>query len=163
MPLRLAHRGPYAAAGIFDHLAARALTGVEEMAGEPGDRTYRRTLDLPNGTGIAEVGERTGDGWLECRLHLGDLRDLTTAIQRMRRLFDLDADPDAVAERLGADPALAPLVARSPGCAPPAPPTSTNSPSGRSSASRSPWPRAAGSAARWSRPTDRCSRSPAAP
>uniref|UniRef100_UPI003C7E3B92 bifunctional transcriptional activator/DNA repair enzyme AdaA n=1 Tax=Streptomyces sp. rh45 TaxID=3028726 RepID=UPI003C7E3B92 len=115
VPLRLAHRGPYAAAGIFDHLAARALTGVEEMAGEPGDRTYRRTLDLPNGTGIAEVGERTGDGWLECRLHLGDLRDLTTAIQRMRRLFDLDADPDAVAERLGADPALAPLVARSPG------------------------------------------------
>lgn len=115
VPLRLAHRGPYAAAGIFDHLAARALTGVEEMAGEPGDRTYRRTLDLPNGTGIAEVGERTGDGWLECRLHLGDLRDLTTATQRMRRLFDLDADPDAVAERLGADPALAPLVARSPG------------------------------------------------
>ncbi|PWS51254.1 AraC family transcriptional regulator, partial [Streptomyces sp. FT05W] len=111
VPLRLAHRGPYAAAGIFDHLAARALTGVEEMAGEPGDRTYRRTLDLPNGTGIAEVGERTGDGWLECRLHLGDLRDLTTATQRMRRLFDLDADPDAVAERLGADPALAPLVA----------------------------------------------------
>ncbi|MFD9879279.1 bifunctional transcriptional activator/DNA repair enzyme AdaA, partial [[Kitasatospora] papulosa] len=115
VPLRLAHRGPYAAAGIFDHLAARALTGVEEMAGEPGDRTYRRTLNLPNGTGIAEVGERTGDGWLECRLHLGDLRDLTTATQRMRRLFDLDADPDAVSERLGADPALAPLVARSPG------------------------------------------------
>lgn len=33
----------------------------------------------------------------------------------MRRLFDLDADPCAVAERLGADPALAPLVAARPG------------------------------------------------
>lgn len=115
MPLRLAHRGPYAAAGIFDHLAARALTGIEEMVGERGGRTYRRTLRLPHGTGIAEVRERTGDGWLECRLHLGDLRDLTTATQRMRRLFDLDADPYAVGERLGADPALAPLVARTPG------------------------------------------------
>ncbi|MDX3430801.1 AlkA N-terminal domain-containing protein [Streptomyces sp. NPDC017201] len=115
VPLRLAFRGPYAAAGIFDHLAARALTGIEEMAGARGDRTYRRTLRLPHGTGIAEVHERTGDGWLECRLHLGDLRDLTTATQRMRRLFDLDADPQAVAERLGADPALAPLVARTPG------------------------------------------------
>ncbi|MFD5037005.1 AlkA N-terminal domain-containing protein [Streptomyces sp. NPDC058377] len=115
VPLRLAFRGPYAAAGIFDHLAARALTGIEEMAGAPGDRTYRRTLRLPHGTGIAEVHERTGDGWLECRLHLGDLRDLTTATQRIRRLFDLDADPQAVAERLGADPALAPLVARTPG------------------------------------------------
>ncbi|MCX5417268.1 AlkA N-terminal domain-containing protein [Streptomyces sp. NBC_00059] len=115
VPLRLAHRGPYAAAEIFDHLAARALAGVEEMAGDRGDRLYRRTLRLPHGTGIAEVGERPGDGWLECRLHLSDLRDLTTATQRIRRLFDLDADPHAVAERLGADPALAPLVALRPG------------------------------------------------
>ncbi|KOG65982.1 DNA-3-methyladenine glycosylase, partial [Streptomyces varsoviensis] len=54
-------------------------------------------------------------GWLECRLHLTDLRDLATAVARLRRLFDLDADPYAVAERLGADPWLAPLVAARPG------------------------------------------------
>ncbi|MEU6370089.1 AlkA N-terminal domain-containing protein [Streptomyces sp. NPDC046931] len=113
--LRLAHRGPYATAEVFDYLAARALTGVEEITGAPGKRTYRRTLDLPHAPGIAEVGEKCGDGWLECRLHLGDLRDLTTATQRMRRLFDLDADPFAVTERLGADPALAPFVDRRPG------------------------------------------------
>ncbi|KPC78465.1 DNA-3-methyladenine glycosylase 2 family protein [Streptomyces sp. NRRL S-4] len=115
VPLRLAHRGPYAAVEVFDHLAARALTGIEEIVGERGDRTYRRTLSLPHGTGIAEVRERTGEGWLECRLHLDDLSDLTTATQRMRRLFDLDADPHAVAERLGTHPALARLVARTPG------------------------------------------------
>ncbi|WP_407289020.1 AlkA N-terminal domain-containing protein [Streptomyces sp. BP-8] len=115
LPLRLAYRGPYAAREIFDHLQRRAITGVEEVTGEPGARTYRRTLRLPNGPGVAEVDESPGAGWLECRLHLTELRDLTTASQRVRRLFDLDADPYAVAERLAADPALAPLVDQRPG------------------------------------------------
>ncbi|WP_078894487.1 AlkA N-terminal domain-containing protein [Streptomyces sp. CT34] len=115
LPLRLPFRGPYAARQIFDHLQRHALTGIEDVTGAPGSRTYRRTLRLPNGTGIAEVDEATGDGWLECRLRLTELRDLTIATQRIRRLFDLDADPYAVAARLGADPVLAPLVARYPG------------------------------------------------
>lgn len=116
VPLRLAHRGPYAAVEVFDHLAAHAISGIEETVGERGSRIHRRTLRLPGGPAVAEVGEQPGPGgWLECRLHLADLRDLTTATQRVRRLFDLDADPCAVAERLGADPALAPLVAARPG------------------------------------------------
>ncbi|MEU7642176.1 AlkA N-terminal domain-containing protein [Streptomyces sp. NPDC039016] len=115
LPLRLAFRGPYAARQVFDYLERRAFDGIEEVTGAPGRRTYRRTLRLPNGTGIAEVDEVTGDGWLDCRLHLTELRDLTTAAQRVRRLFDLDADPYAVGERLGTDPVLAPLVARCPG------------------------------------------------
>ncbi|WP_432585547.1 AlkA N-terminal domain-containing protein [Streptomyces sp. HD1123-B1] len=115
VPLRLAFRGPYAAAALFDQLARHAVAGVEEVVGERGARVYRRTLRLPHGHGVAEVDERPGDGWLECRLCLTELRDLTTATQRMRRLFDLDADPYAVAEHLGADPLLAPLVAARPG------------------------------------------------
>ncbi|MEV0276440.1 AlkA N-terminal domain-containing protein [Streptomyces sp. NPDC050610] len=128
IPLRLAYRGPYAAREIFDFLDRRAIAGIEETLGPPGARTYRRTLRLPYGTAVAEVdehggaGRRTargatapGGGWLECRLHLTDLRDLATAVARLRRLFDLDADPYAVAERLGADPWLAPLVAARPG------------------------------------------------
>ncbi|WP_185994116.1 DNA-3-methyladenine glycosylase 2 family protein [Streptomyces benahoarensis] len=135
IPLRLAHRGPYAAAEIFDVLAAGAVPGVEETVGPRGRRTYRRTLRLSYGTAIAEVDEATGGaarrrpragesgperapdggGWLECRLRLTDPRDLATAVQRLRRLFDLDADPYAVAERLGGDPLLGPLVAACPG------------------------------------------------
>ncbi|MBS2966738.1 helix-turn-helix domain-containing protein [Actinocrinis puniceicyclus] len=114
--LRLALRGPYAAAQLFDFLGRRAIAGVEEMLGERGARTYRRTLRLPAAAAVAEVDERIGDGgWLECRLHLGELRDLTAGIQRLRCLFDLDADPYAVGERLGADPVLGPLVRRAPG------------------------------------------------
>ena len=128
VPLRLAHRGPYCAGPVFDLLEREAVPGVEEVSGERGARTYRRTLRLPYGTGIAAVeepgeagrrgrapsGARPG-GWLEARIHLTDPRDLTTAVQRLRRLFDLDADPYAVDERLGADPGLAPLVAARPG------------------------------------------------
>ncbi|MFH9070457.1 DNA-3-methyladenine glycosylase 2 family protein [Streptomyces alboflavus] len=123
IPLRLAHRGPYQAAAVFDLLAHEALPGVEDVSGERGARTYRRTLRLPYASGIVAVEERDARkgsdshrcGWLEARLHLTDLRDLTTAVQRLRGLFDLDADPYAVDERLAADPRLAPLVRARPG------------------------------------------------
>ncbi|WDF42283.1 Ada metal-binding domain-containing protein [Streptomyces sp. T12] len=177
IPLRLAYRGPYQAGLVFDLLEREAVPGVEDLAGPPGRRTYRRTLRLPHGTAIVAVEERLGGagrrasaapraaslasapvvdpgtsvlrsapdaapgapdpsaapatpaassraapacathpgGWLDARLHLTDPRDLTTAVQRLRRLFDLDADPYAVDERLGADPRLGPLVAARPG------------------------------------------------
>ncbi|MEV0742566.1 AlkA N-terminal domain-containing protein [Streptomyces sp. NPDC050549] len=125
VPLRLAHRGPYQSAAVFGLLQSEAVPGIEEVTGTPGHRTYRRTLRLPYGTGIVAVDECPGTlkgvsrphtgGWLDARLHLTDHRDLTTAVQRLRRLFDLDADPYAVDERLGADPRLAPLVAARPG------------------------------------------------
>ncbi|MEU9517597.1 AlkA N-terminal domain-containing protein [Streptomyces sp. NPDC048224] len=120
VPLRLAHRGPYQPGPVFDLLQREAVAGVEEVSGEDGHRVYRRTLRLPYGTGIVAVREQpgrpgTGGGWLDARLHLTDLRDLTTSVQRLRRLFDLDADPYAVDERLGADPRLARLVAARPG------------------------------------------------
>ena len=52
---------------------------------------------------------------MDCRLTLGDLRDLAVAVSRCRWLLDLDADPVAVDEQLAADPRLAALVARAPG------------------------------------------------
>ncbi|MFI6020259.1 bifunctional transcriptional activator/DNA repair enzyme AdaA [Streptomyces sp. NPDC051287] len=123
IPLRLAHRGPYQAGPVFDLLAREAVPGVEEVTGVPGSRTYRRTLRLPYGHAVVAVEERTGaaaggarpGGWLDARLRLTDPRDLTTAVQRLRRLFDLDADPYAVDERLSAHSRLAPLVAARPG------------------------------------------------
>ncbi|QUC63323.1 helix-turn-helix domain-containing protein [Streptomyces sp. A2-16] len=125
IPLRLAHRGPYRSGAVLDLLESEAVPGVEEVSGAPGRRTYRRTLRLPHGTGIVAVHERPGTtrttsgahpgGWLDAHLHLTDPRDLTTAVGRLRRLFDLDADPFAVDERLAEDTRLAPLVAARPG------------------------------------------------
>jgi AraC family transcriptional regulator of adaptative response / DNA-3-methyladenine glycosylase II len=99
---------------MFGYLSARAIPGVE---GVEGDR-YFRTIQLPNGTGIVSLGPflRPRDpGYLDCELQLEDLRDLTAAVQRCRRLLDLDADPEAVTGNLSADPVLGPLARAHPG------------------------------------------------
>lgn len=116
IPLRLAFREPYARDQVFDFLGHRVIPGIEEMLGEPGNRVYRRTLRFEHGPGIVEVRESSSGGaWLDCRLDLADLRGFTAAIGRVRRLFDLDADPQAVAEYFAPDPVLGPLSAKTPG------------------------------------------------
>jgi AraC family transcriptional regulator of adaptative response / DNA-3-methyladenine glycosylase II len=109
LTLRLPVRTPFAYEGLFGHLAASIVPGVEEVR----DGAYRRTLRLPHGTGIVSL--TPAPDHVRCSVVLDDFRDLTTAIARCRRLLDLDADPEAVVDALGADPDLAPLVAKAPG------------------------------------------------
>lgn len=107
--LRLPYRRPADLGGMLEFLAARAVPGVEEVAGE----TYRRSLVLPHGTAIAEL--TPADGFVRTTLRLADHRDLAAAVARCRRVFDLDADSAAVDAALAADPVLAADVARVPG------------------------------------------------
>lgn len=110
--LRLALRPPYAAGPLFSFLADRAIEGVEDAT----TGTYRRTLALPRATGVlSAVAPGPEATWLDCELHLEDFRDLPAAVERTRRLFDLDADPVAVDAALGASPLLAPSVRGHPG------------------------------------------------
>ena len=110
--LRLPYRAPIDVDRMIGFLAARAIPGVEAVE----ERRYRRTMLLPNGTGVLSVGAGTPDpGYIDCELQLEDLRDLTAAVQRCRRLLDLDADPEAVTASLSADPVLGPLALASPG------------------------------------------------
>jgi AraC family transcriptional regulator of adaptative response / DNA-3-methyladenine glycosylase II len=107
--LRLATRTPFAYEGVFGHLAASAVPGCEEVR----DGAYRRALRLFWGTGIVSLTPASDH--VRCRVWLDDFRDLSAAIARCRRLLDLDADPEAVDEALGADANLAVLVGKSPG------------------------------------------------
>ena len=109
LSLRLPFRAPLQPDNLFGHLAATAVPGVEEWR----DGAYRRTLRLPHGYGI--VALRPQPDHVSCQLRLTDLRDLASAISRCRRLLDLDADPVAIADLLGADEWLAPLVRKAPG------------------------------------------------
>ena len=107
--LRLPFREPFDTDGMLQFLGTRAVAGVEHFDGE----TYRRTLRLPHGSAIVAISD--GGNHVLCVLELEELRDLGTAVHRCRRLLDLDADPAAVADVLGDDPLLGPLVRRSPG------------------------------------------------
>ncbi|WP_408649247.1 AlkA N-terminal domain-containing protein [Streptomyces herbicida] len=109
LSLRLPFRAPLNPDNLFGHLAATAVPGVEEWR----DGAYRRTLRLPYGHGIVALTPKPDH--IACRLTLSDLRDLTVAISRCRRLLDLDADPVAVDDQLRTDPFLAPLVDKAPG------------------------------------------------
>jgi len=118
LDLALPVRQPFDARGVLGFLAVRAVAGVE-VADLPADGPlrYARTLALPHGPGAVEV-VATPDrgGWrLSARLELASLADVGTAVARVRRLLDLDADPAAVDAALSADPVLAPLVAATPG------------------------------------------------
>jgi AraC family transcriptional regulator of adaptative response / DNA-3-methyladenine glycosylase II len=106
---RLPFRAPLDAKALLAWLAARAVPGVEEVEGD----AYRRSLRLPRGPGVVELAFAADH--VDCRLWLADRRDLTPAVQRSRRLLDLDADPGAIAERLGRDALIGPLVRAAPG------------------------------------------------
>ena len=110
--LRLPLRPPYAAGPLFRFLAARAIEGVEV-----GDTTtYARTLSLPRAAGTLLASAPDHDSThLDCVLRLDDFRDLPAAVERTRRLFDLDADPIAVDAVLGRDPILRTSVRLVPG------------------------------------------------
>ncbi|AQA06540.1 DNA-3-methyladenine glycosylase [Mycobacterium sp. MS1601] len=107
--LRFAVRQPFSYAGVFGHLGATAVPGCEEVR----DGSYRRVLRLPRGNGIAEL--RPAADHVRCTLTLDDFRDLSAAIARCRRVLDLDADPEAIDNALGEDPALGPLIVKAPG------------------------------------------------
>jgi len=107
--LRLPYRAPFDGAGLIEFLALRAVPGVEEVR----DGVYRRSVRLAHGAGVVELAP--ADGHVRARYVLDDVRDLASAVQRSRALLDLDSDPQAVLDALGADPLLGPLVRAAPG------------------------------------------------
>lgn len=107
--LTLPFRPPLAAESLFDFLALRAVAGVE-IGDECG---YSRTLDLPHGAGRVRL--EAADRGLLARFELADSRDLGAAVERVRRLCDLDSDPTAADAWLARDVKLRPLVRARPG------------------------------------------------
>jgi AraC family transcriptional regulator, regulatory protein of adaptative response / DNA-3-methyladenine glycosylase II len=94
---------------LVQFLAARAVPGLEEV-----DRhSYRRSLALEHGAGVAEMTAAGAESRIELRLD--DERDRPDALARCRWLLDLDADTSRIDAALGGDALLAPLVLRRPG------------------------------------------------
>ncbi len=116
LTMRIPVRTPFAGRALLDFLAYHVVAGVETA----GAGWYARTLDLPHGPGTVRISldddlEPGGVALVEARFTLSDVRDTLTAVERVRRLLDADADLLAVADDLGSDPVLGPLVALRPG------------------------------------------------
>lgn len=103
---RLPTRAPFDGAALVAHLAARAVPGVEEVAGG----RYRRSVRTPGGAAVVELDPAAE----HVRLSVWGA-DSGAVVARCRALFDLDADPAAIRGVLGADPLVGPLVAAAPG------------------------------------------------
>ena len=108
--VRLPYKPRYDWDAIIQFLSVRAIPGVERV--EP--RRYARTLDIQGQRGVVIVTPRK-DHALSAEIHFPNLRALPAVIARVRRVFDLSADPALIGTHLSHDPALAPLVAARPG------------------------------------------------
>jgi AraC family transcriptional regulator, regulatory protein of adaptative response / DNA-3-methyladenine glycosylase II len=108
---RLGFRPPYHWEGILKFLAPRAIPGVEVVEGG----TYRRNIYLNRESGHFEVSMHKSGLALSVRIQFGDSRALFLIIERIRRMFDLNADWQRIAARLKTDPALASRMEASPG------------------------------------------------
>lgn len=108
--LKLRYRPPYDWASMRAFLAMRAIPGVEVVRGD----TYLRTLAVDGQHAIVAV--RPGPSHsLMVTVRTTRLSTLPAIIARVRRVFDLSADPKAIAAHLSEDETLARLVSTRPG------------------------------------------------
>jgi AraC family transcriptional regulator, regulatory protein of adaptative response / DNA-3-methyladenine glycosylase II len=108
--LLLRYQPPYEWAAMLRFMQLHAIAGVESVA----DDSYSRTIELEGVQGTASV-RPTDSNALRATIRFPRLSALPAIIARLRRVFDLAADPIAIAAHLARDPALAPLVAARPG------------------------------------------------
>src|SRR3546814_11535315 len=93
---------------MLGFLRGRALPGVEHV----GDDSYARVI-AGDGAGAPPGWLRVspwpgGEHALKLELHAPLASRLLDIVGRLRRMFDLDADPRAIADALSSDPRLKP-------------------------------------------------------
>lgn len=89
----------------------RAVPGLEHV--ENG--WYSRVIELGGSIGSISVSDCPEQSALRVEIRFPELSALPVIIARVRRMFDLSADPAAIAAVLGSDRILEPLVSARPG------------------------------------------------
>lgn len=112
LSLSLSYVPPYDFAALLSFLSARAIPGVELVT----DDCYARTIAIGDVCGTLEVSPSASrTPRLDLTVRFPKLSALPSILGRVRRIFDLSADPIAIAEQLRQDAVLAPLVNARPG------------------------------------------------
>ncbi|HVR80506.1 MAG TPA: AlkA N-terminal domain-containing protein [Luteimonas sp.] len=112
LTLRLGYRPPYDFAALLEFLRGRALPGVEAV----DQASYARVIGPIETPGWLRVSAwPAGEHALKLELHGAPPTRLLEIVNRLRRMFDLDADPQAIAAALSGSPRLRPLLQQRPG------------------------------------------------
>ncbi len=110
--LRLGYRPPYDFTAMLDFLRGRALPGVESVDA----LGYARVVGPAASPGWLRVSAwPNGEHALKLELRGVPSAQLLQIVNRLRRMFDLDADPNAISAALCSDPRLRPLLKKRPG------------------------------------------------
>ncbi len=107
----LPYRPPYDWATMIRFLKIRAIAGLEVVATD----SYSRVIEFDDAIGSIDVTNASEQASLQATVRFPRLNALPAIISRIRRQFDLGAEPAAIASALSTDPILAPLVAARPG------------------------------------------------
>jgi AraC family transcriptional regulator, regulatory protein of adaptative response / DNA-3-methyladenine glycosylase II len=108
---RLHFRPPYNWQAMLAFLSVRATPGVEIV--ESG--TYRRSFSLHRRPGFFEVSLDESNDALAVRVQFDDPQALFLIVERIRAMFDVNADWATIVRTLKADSALARRVEADPG------------------------------------------------
>jgi AraC family transcriptional regulator, regulatory protein of adaptative response / DNA-3-methyladenine glycosylase II len=111
LEIRLAYRPPFDWQSLLDFLARRAARGVESIQA----KAYRRTIEIDNVTGVLEVRHAGEERQLLVKIELPRYESLMQVVERVRRIFDLAADPFQIASQLSRDTTLKPSLTANPG------------------------------------------------
>jgi AraC family transcriptional regulator of adaptative response / DNA-3-methyladenine glycosylase II len=100
--IRLLYRPPFNWLAMVAFLKPRATPGVELVQ----DNSYQRTIESDGEAGVIDVRPDQKNACLIVRIALPKYRGLMRSVERVRRLFDLAADPLQIAGHLSHDPRL---------------------------------------------------------
>ena len=109
--IRLPYRPPLDWPGFVGFLSRRTTPGVELVQ----DDAYQRTISIGGAAGIIDVRPDSVEPVLAVRIELPGYQDLMKVVERVRRIFDLGAAPLRIADDLGRDERLKPLLDSRPG------------------------------------------------
>ena len=111
LSLRLPFRIPFDWDGLIGFLGPRAIPGVECVSLD----AYRRSIVVDGLSGEIDVRPVRGRSHLRVRLKIPTAKRLASIVERIRRVFDLGADPLEIDRHLSRDSMLARRVRTRPG------------------------------------------------
>jgi AraC family transcriptional regulator of adaptative response / DNA-3-methyladenine glycosylase II len=109
--LRLSYRPPFDYTGLLSFLSMRAIPGVESVV----DGEYQRLFCFEGEQGFLRVTNEEASRSLKCEIDMESSRWLIHVVEKVRRLFDLDAVPQEIECQLQNDKQFYRLARTNPG------------------------------------------------